>query len=120
MSTIRKTETANGPPNDNGKFVTMIKAGPRCLGVNSFADSEADVDEAGYSPPAPGKISMLHADMQTRQKWRRIVIPKPTIPRATVIIQNMSQLVTPCAVVAKMPPTTIIRVVKTMAVFRPR
>lgn len=58
MSTMRKTETADGPPKDRGKLVTIMKAGPRCLGVNSFADSEADVDEAGYSPPVPGEVSM--------------------------------------------------------------
>jgi hypothetical protein len=32
----------------------MMNAGPRCFGVRSFAASEADVEEAGYSPPAPG------------------------------------------------------------------
>jgi hypothetical protein len=54
MSTIRKIDTANGPPKDNGKLVTIINAGPRCLGIRSFAASEAEVEEAGYSPPAPG------------------------------------------------------------------
>ncbi len=41
--------------------------GPRDLRERSLAASEADVLEAGYSPP----------------------VPNPTIPRATVIIQNM-------------------------------
>lgn len=31
----------------------MMKAGPRCLGIKSLADSDADVDDAGYSPPVP-------------------------------------------------------------------
>lgn len=53
MSTIKKIETANGPPKLSGKFVTIMKAGPRCLGVKSFADSEAEVEDAGYSPPVP-------------------------------------------------------------------
>lgn len=49
-----------------------------------------------------------------------VAIPKPTIPRATVIIQNMPSMVTPCEAVARMPPMTIMRVVKTMAIFRPK
>lgn len=60
-------ETARGPPKDNGRFVTRMKTGPRCLGACSFAASDAEVEDAGYSPPTP----------------------KPMIPRATVIIQNM-------------------------------
>ena len=46
--TIRKIETANGPPTERGRFVTRIKIGPRFFRVNSFADSEAEVDDAGY------------------------------------------------------------------------
>jgi len=47
---MRKMETASGPPNDRGRLVTRIKMGPRLFKVCSFAASEADVDEAGYSP----------------------------------------------------------------------
>ena len=72
--------------------------GPRRLRVYSLAASDADVDEAGYSPP----------------------VPKPTMPREIVNIQNMPLIVTPWEAVAKIPPTTIIRVVVTMATFRPR
>lgn len=53
MRTIKNIETANGPPKLSGKLVTMMKAGPRCLSVKSLADSEAEVEDAGYSPPVP-------------------------------------------------------------------
>ena len=58
---MRNIEIAKGPPKERGKFVTKMKTGPRFCGVCSLAASEAEVEEAGYSPPAP----------------------KPTIPRAT-------------------------------------
>lgn len=61
-STIRKIMTANGPPEARGRFVTRINMGPRFFKACSFAASDAEVDEAGYSPPAP----------------------KPIIPRATL------------------------------------
>lgn len=51
-------DTAKGPPKESGKLVTMMKAGPRCLGINSLAASEADVEDAGYSPPAPVNIGV--------------------------------------------------------------
>lgn len=57
---------AKGVPKDSGKLVTKMKTGPRLDSACSFAASEAEVDEAGYSPP----------------------VPNPQIPRATVIIQN--------------------------------
>jgi len=47
---MRNTETASGDPKDRGRFVTRMKIGPRDFGVCSFAASEADVLEAGYSP----------------------------------------------------------------------
>ena len=47
---MRKMETARGPPKDNGRLVTRMKMGPRFFKVRSFAASDADVDEAGYSP----------------------------------------------------------------------
>ena len=47
-STIRKMLTARGPPNESGRFVTRMKIGPRLFNVNSFAASDAEVDEAGY------------------------------------------------------------------------
>lgn len=83
--TMRKTETANGPPSDRGRLVTgkvvsqaaernsaigllpRMKMGPRCFRRCSFAASLADVELAGYSPP----------------------VPKPIMPRETVSIQNM-------------------------------
>ena len=96
--TIKKTITASGPPKDSGKLVTIMKIGPRLFRLCSFAASDAEVDDAGYSPP----------------------VPKPTMPLAMVIIQNMPLMVTPWAAVAKMPPMTIMRVVVMMANFRPR
>lgn len=51
-------DTANGPPKDSGKLVTMMKAGPRCFGIKSLAASEAEVEDAGYSPPVPVDISV--------------------------------------------------------------
>lgn len=64
---MRKVETARGVPKERGKLVTRMNIGPRLSGACSFAASEAEVDDAGYSPPTP----------------------KPTIPLATVIIQNI-------------------------------
>jgi len=52
-STIRKTDTAKGPPKERGRFVTRIKIGPRRERVYSLAASEAEVEAAGYSPPVP-------------------------------------------------------------------
>lgn len=45
--------TANGPPNDKGRFVTRMNVGPRRLRACSFAASDAATEDAGYSPPAP-------------------------------------------------------------------
>ena len=75
-----------------------MKIGPLFLSVNSFAASEAEVLEAGYSPP----------------------VPNPTMPREIVIIQNIPFMVIPCDAVAKIPPMTIIAVVVTIATLRPR
>ena len=47
-STIKNMLTARGPPNESGRFVTRMKIGPRLFNVNSFAASEAEVEEAGY------------------------------------------------------------------------
>lgn len=51
---MRKMMTARGPPNDRGKFVTMMKIGPRRFKVCSLAASDAEVEDAGYSP---GRVS---------------------------------------------------------------
>lgn len=64
--TMRKIEDARGTPNVRGKFVTRIKTVPRLLSVYALAASDADVEDAGYSPP----------------------VPKPVTPRATVSIQS--------------------------------
>lgn len=50
---MRKTHTAKGLPNESGKLVTMMKVGPLLFRLSSLAASDADVDEAGYSPPVP-------------------------------------------------------------------
>ena len=97
-NTIRNTDTANGPPNESGRFVTKMNIGPRCFRVCSLAASDADVEDAGYSPP----------------------VPKPVTPRAIVSIQNMPSMVLPEEAVARIPPTTIIAVVVTIAIFLPR
>jgi len=47
---MRNMMTARGPPNDKGKLVTIIKMGPRRFRVCSFAASDAEVEDAGYSP----------------------------------------------------------------------
>lgn len=51
---------ASGPPNDNGRFVTQMKTGPRFLGLFSLAASDAEVEDAGYSP----------AQMLINSRWR--------------------------------------------------
>lgn len=43
-------DTASGVPNERGRLVTKINIGPRDLGVCWLAASEAEVEEAGYSP----------------------------------------------------------------------
>jgi hypothetical protein len=48
--TMRNMETAKGVPKDRGRFVTRIKIGPRDLSACSFAASDAEAEEAGYSP----------------------------------------------------------------------
>jgi hypothetical protein len=48
--TMRNTATARGVPKDRGRFVTRMKIGPRDLRECSFAASDAEVEEAGYSP----------------------------------------------------------------------
>jgi hypothetical protein len=53
--------------------VTKMNMGPRLLSVCSLAASEAEAEEAGYSPPAPN----------------------PTMPLDTVNIQNIPLIVTP-------------------------
>lgn len=48
--TIRNIETDRGPPNDNGRFVTRMKIGPRCFRRCSFAASLALHSEDQVSP----------------------------------------------------------------------
>lgn len=50
LSTIRKMMTASGPPKERGRLVTRMKIGPRRASACSFAASEAEVEDAGYSP----------------------------------------------------------------------
>lgn len=95
---MRNMDSAKGPPKERGRLVTRMKIGPLFLSVYALADSEADVEEAGYSPP----------------------VPNPVIPRATVNIQNMPEIEVPFAPALKARPTMIIVVVMTIAVFRPR
>lgn len=59
-------------------------------------------------------IEQVYAERKKRE------VPKPIVPRATVIIQNMPAMVYPFDAVASMPPTTIMMVVMTMAHLRPR
>jgi len=42
--------TQRGPPKESGRLVTRMKMGPRWERVCSFAASDAEVEEAGYSP----------------------------------------------------------------------
>lgn len=72
-STIKNTITAKGPPKESGRLVTRMKIGPRFFRACSLTASEADVDDAGYSPP----------------------VPNPTMPLDIVIIQNMPLMVMP-------------------------
>lgn len=95
--TIKKMDTASGLPNASGRFVTRMKIGPRCFNLCSFAASLADVELAGYSPP----------------------VPKPVMPRATVSIQNIPMIDVPWLAVPRIPPSTIIAVVITIAALRP-
>lgn len=98
LNTIRKMAEASGPPNVNGRFVTRMKIGPRRFNVYALADSDADVEEAGYSPP----------------------VPKPVIPRATVSIQNRPTSEVPLAPAESASPKMIIPDVNTIATFRPK
>lgn len=79
-----------------------------------MAVSDAETEEAGYSPPVPETINTNQVNVE-----KFMHVPKPIIPRETVSIQNMPSIVTPCDAVARIPPITIIRVVKTMAALRP-
>ena len=97
-STMRKIEEARGTPKVNGRFVTRMKTVPRLLSEYALAASEADVDEAGYSPP----------------------VPKPVMPRATVNIQNIPVMVVPLDPADKARPSIIMLEVRMMANFRPR
>lgn len=112
---MRKMETARGPPNDRGRLVTSIKMGPRFFKLCSLAASEADVDEAGYSP-----LTMLI--LVAKGCYREMVppAPNPTTPLLTVNIQNMPFTVTPFEAVDIMLPRTMRAVVAIMANFRPR
>jgi hypothetical protein len=94
---MRKIEVARGTPKERGKLVTRMKVLPLRLRLYPFAASDADVDEAGYSPP----------------------VPKPVMPRAMVNIQNMPEMVYPLAEADRTSPRMIIDVVKTRAVLRP-
>jgi hypothetical protein len=113
------TITANGPPNDSGRFVTRMKIGPRRLSACSFAASEAETEEAGYSPPVPANVCQFMI-LLLFENTSGSGVPNPIVPRATVIIQNMPLIVFPFDAVARMPPTTIMTVVMTMAHLRPR
>jgi hypothetical protein len=52
---MRNIEVASGVPKDKGRFVTRMKTGPRDLRACSLAASDAEVDEAGYSPCNDGQ-----------------------------------------------------------------
>ena len=73
--------------------MTRMNTDPRFLTVNSFAASEAEFEEAGYSPP----------------------VPNPTIPRRDGHHPEHAIDCNPCDAVARMPPTTIVAVVVTIA-----
>ncbi len=77
--TTRKIITARGPPAVRGKLVTMMTMGPRWAGVCSFAASEAEVDDAGYSP---GGLSELWSQQGVMVGLGIPPAPNPTIPRA--------------------------------------
>jgi hypothetical protein len=47
---MRKIEVARGVPKDRGRLVTRMNIGPRDSRLCSLAASEAEVEEAGYSP----------------------------------------------------------------------
>jgi hypothetical protein len=47
---MRNIETGSGVPKERGRLVTRMNIGPRDFRACSFAASEAEVDEAGYSP----------------------------------------------------------------------
>lgn len=98
LRTIRKMAEASDPPEVSGKFVTRMRIDPLLLSVYALADSDADVLDAGYSPP----------------------VPNPVIPRATVNIQNIPAIVVPLAPADRASPRIIIPDVRTMATFRPR
>ena len=94
--TMRKIAVASGPPKVKGRFVTNMNTVPWLLRVYASAGSEADVEEAEYSPP----------------------VPKPVMPRATVNIHNMSAILVPLAPANSARP--IMPEVTLMANFRPR
>ena len=96
--TIRKIDEARGTPNVNGRFVTKMKMVPLFFSVYALADSDAEVDDAGYSPP----------------------VPKPVIPRATVNIQNIPEMLVPLAEADSIKPRMIMLVVNIMATFLPK
>ena len=96
--TMRKIDDARGTPKDSGRFVTKMKIVPLRFRVYEFAASDADVDDAGYSPP----------------------VPKPVTPRATVNIQNIPAMVVPWAAADKIRPRMTMPVVRTMATFLPK
>jgi hypothetical protein len=47
---MRKMETARGVPKDRGRLVTRMKTGPLEERACWFAASDAEVEDAGYSP----------------------------------------------------------------------
>lgn len=54
LKTIRKKLTASGPPSDKTRLVQRMKIVDLFLRpYRSLAASDAEVDEAGYSPPRP-------------------------------------------------------------------
>ena len=67
---IRKIDDARGTPKDSGRFVTKMKIVPLHFSVYAFADSDADVDDAGYSPPVLKPVMpALPSSSRTYLRW---------------------------------------------------
>lgn len=99
-NTIRKQETARGPPSDKTTFVHRMKTELRFFcPYFSCAASEQLALEVGYSPPTP----------------------TPTAPLAMVNHQKRAETLPPMALeaVAKMAPRTRSPVAVTTAGLRP-
>ena len=110
---------ASGPPNVRGRLVTRMKIGPLCLSVYAFADSEADVEDAGSA----GENFYQHESrtvMESSHNVHSPPVPKPVMPRATVSIQNMPTMLVPLAPAQSARPSMIMLEVRIMATLRPR